>query len=415
MDLPIDYGRVGVILKGRWQLHMALANRSVIRWIPVSLLGLAVAFSLFGDMAMYTILPTYYVELGLTPLQVGLVLSVNRWIRLLTNRIAGGVLRQGNTKLFLTIALLLGSGLSVIYAITPPFWILLIARVLWGACWSFIRHAGVMSSLSLGPRENSGRVMGTFQGLVQIGFIAGTLSGGFLFDLIGFSRTFVVMCLISIVSIPFELAGLRRHREAMSGKPAEHGDPKGGGVSIFLSVKGFIVACVGSGLIMSTLGYVLKSELGESISIGTAIIGISTLNGVLLALRNAILSVGAVFAGIILDRTKRGPVERTAFALAALILGAAAFLMRSAYIIPLIVLFFVISTFLRVALISGAGIRGPKVYATFVSASDLGAATGPLLGWIGIDAARDPKTIFLAGFVLYLVALILPAREVGRQ
>ena len=72
------------------------------------------------------------------------------------------------------------------------------------------------------------------------------------------------------------------------------------------------------------------------------------------------------------------------------------------------------STVSRIALISRAGISGSRAYAKFVSASDLGAAAGPLLGWIGIDAARDPKTIFLGGFILYAIAMLLPATPRSR-
>ena len=62
---------------------------------PVLFVALAVAVSLLGDQALYAILPTYYTELGLLPYQVGLLLSANRWIRLLTNQLA--VLPAGDT------------------------------------------------------------------------------------------------------------------------------------------------------------------------------------------------------------------------------------------------------------------------------------------------------------------------------
>ena len=386
----------------------SLSASADINWIPIVLLSLSVAFSLFGDMAMYAIVPTYYVELGLSPFQVGLVLSVNRWVRLLTNPLAGNVLNQKNQKLFLSAALILGAALSALYATRPPFVVLLLARLAWGLCWSFIRHAGVMSSLSMGPGKSAGRIIGAFHGLVQIGFIAGAFSGGYLFDLLGFSKAFVIMGLISIISIPFELAGIKRHRDTGSRTINRSESPPTGHVGLYLIIKGFVVACVGSGLIMSTLGYVLRSELGNAVQIGSLIIGISTINGFMLAVRNIILSLGALFAGIALDKTKKGLVESISFTSAVIALGAVILLLKSAYIVPLIIVFFIASTMSRIALISRAGVRGSKAYAKFVSASDLGAAVGPLLGWIGIDAARDPKTILLGGLILYALAMFLP-------
>ena len=369
------------------------------------------AFSLFGDMAMYAIVPTYHTELGLTPLQVGLVLSLNRWIRLFTNPLAGRLLKPKNQTAFLAAALIVGSALSALYAASPPFVVLLFARVVWGACWSFIRHSGIMASLALGPEKRSGRIIGTYQGLVQVGFIAGTFSGGFLFDLVGFQKTFIIMCVISVISIPLELVGIRRHQVIESKVSVREERPTSERVGVPLILKGFIVACVGSGLVMSTLGYVLKSELGNTVRIGTSIIGISTLNGFLLAVRNIIASAGALLAGVAIDRTRKGLVERISFTSAALILAAAILLMDSAIVIPLVVVFFAASTVSRVALFSRAGVRGPKAFAKFVTASDLGAATGPLLGWIGIDAVSDPRTIFIAGCILYMAAMFLPVRS----
>ena len=52
---------------------------------PVTLTALLVAASLLGDGALYVVLPVLYEERGLRPMDVGLLLSANRWTRLLTN------------------------------------------------------------------------------------------------------------------------------------------------------------------------------------------------------------------------------------------------------------------------------------------------------------------------------------------
>ena len=54
----------------------------------VVFIALATAFSLLGDQMLYSVLPTHYAEIGLMPYQVGLILSVNRWVRLITNTLA---------------------------------------------------------------------------------------------------------------------------------------------------------------------------------------------------------------------------------------------------------------------------------------------------------------------------------------
>ena len=51
----------------------------------VVLVGSATAFSLLGDQMLYSVLPTYYTELGLLPIQVGILLAANRFVRIFIN------------------------------------------------------------------------------------------------------------------------------------------------------------------------------------------------------------------------------------------------------------------------------------------------------------------------------------------
>jgi Na+/melibiose symporter-like transporter len=52
-------------------------------------LGLGTAFSLFGDTTMYAVLPTHTAEAGITLVMVGILLGVNRAVRLVFNGVAG--------------------------------------------------------------------------------------------------------------------------------------------------------------------------------------------------------------------------------------------------------------------------------------------------------------------------------------
>lgn len=85
---------------------------------------MATAFSLLGDQFLYAVLPTYYEELGLLPYQVGLLLSLNRWIRILTNHIAERLTRTWSPTWLLGICLALGALLTVVYGTVSLFPIL---------------------------------------------------------------------------------------------------------------------------------------------------------------------------------------------------------------------------------------------------------------------------------------------------
>ena len=96
------------------------------------LIGLATAFSLLGDQVLYSVLPVYYADLGITPVQVGILLSANRWVRLVTNELAHRTAGHRGQRVLFAGALLLGSITTFCYAATSLFSLLLVARLAWG-------------------------------------------------------------------------------------------------------------------------------------------------------------------------------------------------------------------------------------------------------------------------------------------
>ena len=81
-------------------------------------LGLGTALSLMGDATLYTVLPTHTEDAGVTLAGVGILLGVNRAVRLFTNGPAGLAYdRVPRRRLFLP-ALFLGAFSTAIYAAT---------------------------------------------------------------------------------------------------------------------------------------------------------------------------------------------------------------------------------------------------------------------------------------------------------
>ena len=75
----------------------------------IVLIGTATAFSLLGDQALYSVLPVYFETLGLAPIEVGIILSANRWIRLLTNHFAHRMTQRFRSDFLFVGALLIGT------------------------------------------------------------------------------------------------------------------------------------------------------------------------------------------------------------------------------------------------------------------------------------------------------------------
>jgi predicted MFS family arabinose efflux permease len=371
---------------------------------PVILIGLAVAFSLLGDVTIYAVIPVYHEALGLGPVEVGILLSANRWVRLVTNQIARRVLERHRPRHVFAVVLLAGSVITLVYAAMPPFWLFLAARMAWGAVWSFIRHTGVMTSIGAAPRERAAGILGIYNGTVQLGFIAGTLAGAALFDLIGFPRTFVVMSLISLSGIIFDYLAFRRLPSCA--RIPRQSSATGPLRDFSMLLRSFVTTCVGVGLIISTLGFTLRQRFGDTVEIGTLVIGIATLNGLLIALHYGISSVGSPPIGMGIDRIGRRLSEIIAFSVGTVSLATAAFFADTMMLIPVVIVFFLASVACRLSLTSRAGLAGSASFSRVMTAADLGAATGPLVGWLAIERVGSVEVVFGIGAVLYAVATV---------
>lgn len=232
---------------------------------------------------------------------MGILLSANRWIRLITNHLAERITARVDTKWVMPLVLLVSALLCVIYGLEYPFPAVLGARLLWGLCWSFLRQIGIMTSVGSTVTSEAGKSVGYYTGISRIGSIAGCFIGALLFDISGYRSTFIIFGILTLLGIPLGYASQKNIQVQKPGAKPKAG--KGGnGNTALLVFFGFVVGCVGPGLVMSTLGFILKDQFGGHITTGTVMVGIATINGFLLAVRHIIGTLGAPFFGAFVDR-----------------------------------------------------------------------------------------------------------------
>lgn len=378
---------------------------------PVLLVALATAFSLLGDQTLYAVLPTYYTDLGLLPYQVGLILSVNRWIRLLTNQLAERLCRRYSLTLLLALALVLGAITTATYGSTPAFSVLLIVRVAWGLSWSFIRQAGLMTVVETSAEGSIGRMMGYYNGISRTGSVGGNLLGAIGHDLFGFSATLIVFGCVSLLGVPLGVASRRR----APGKvvPDAITRPQVGGY-VGLMACGFVVGSVGAGLMMSTLGSILKASVGDAVTIAGVVIGVATLNGMLLTARWVTDGLTAPMLGAVSDSIGRKRAALIFFGLGTASMAGAATATGPLVMILLVLVFFACGVGATVTMMSEAGTRGSKAVAAYVTASDTGSAVGPVLGWTAFQFQLEVSSVFVMGALLYALGTVMSQRTLGK-
>ncbi len=357
----------------------------------------ATALVLPGDTMLYAVLPSHFGKLGLTPIQVGVLLSANRWVRLVSNALAERCYRHGRVAPWLVGALGMGSLLMVVYGTVRLFPVLLLARLAWGVSFSVARQAGVMTGIGASHPAAVRENMGYLRGVTALGGVVGVLLGGLGHDLIGFTAILLVFCAVSLPAMPLGLLSQRGFSPAEPMAPL----PLLGWGNLRLMACGLAAGMVGPGLVSATLGLVLKDQMGGALSLGGLTLGVATLTGAVMSLRWLLDGFGSPVFGAVGDRMGRERLVPLAFLLGALALLVAFLPTGLAGILAGVLVLFICSTFLGVLLASWAGLLGGRAMAAFLTAMDFGSGMGPLIGWSFAQAGIAPKWILLLGAAVY--------------
>ena len=188
-------------------------------------LGVATLLSLPGDLTLYAVLPAYAPALGLGLGAVGLLLSVNRIVRLVSNP-AVGLLTDcwGRRGLFLG-GMALGALATLSYALFGRVLILfLLGRVLWGIAWSLIAVAGNCMVIDVTEASDRGHRLGLLHAFTSAGHALNPLLGGIVAGYLGFEVALAACAgltaagfVIALVALPETVPAAQRRRNGPPG------------------------------------------------------------------------------------------------------------------------------------------------------------------------------------------------------
>ncbi len=165
--------------------------------------GSLVAGVFFGGVAggvAYPTLPTLGDVLGITPLVVGLILSLNRFTRLVLNTPAGQVLDRVGTRRPMILGFVLQGLVPFGYVLglhadrlpVGSATVFLGSRAVWGVGSAFV-FVGAFSTIThVTTSANRGKWIGYMRGGQSLGFPAGLVVGGVLTDAYSYEVAFSV-------------------------------------------------------------------------------------------------------------------------------------------------------------------------------------------------------------------------------
>ncbi|MFS0559915.1 MFS transporter [Terribacillus sp. 179-K 1B1 HS] len=379
-------------------------------------IALITAIALLGDALFIIVLPLQWQEFGLISIwQVGLLLSINRFIRLPINPLVGMFYQRFQLKTGILISLIIAVFTTASYGFFKEFWLLFTMRALWGVAWSFLRIGGYLTVIETTTEANHGKNVGLYNGLWGLGGLVGMLAGGILVDQSSIS--------IKMVTTLFSLVGLITIPAVIHLVPSTKNNPKQTQAKVtvkewinsyitLILITGTVMGFIVFGLFASTLSRLIEDTYHAEWTVLHITIGAATLTGFIQALRWAWDPFIAPKIGNIIDKRKI-PAHVILFPLLAggIIISALVSFKTVGVLIILLLFFQMIST-LFVTITDSLAIKAAaksdkvKVMTAYTIVIDVGAALGPLLAFIVLDMYSLNSIYYLSGIIMICLGIV---------
>ncbi|WP_397538112.1 MFS transporter [Rummeliibacillus pycnus] len=382
-------------------------------------IALITAICLAGDSMLYIVLPTHWRSVGLTSLmQVGIILSVNRFVRLPLNPLIGYIYKKVSFRNLILFAVLL-SGLTTLgygFVKDYPIWILL--RSIWGLAWSLFKLGAYLLVLEYSTDANRGNLMGTYNGLYRLGSLFGMLLGGLLADLFGMKLIALILGSMVFLSIPLVFKYLPKTIQTEQGikPPAQTWftwlKPFHNKMFLKILITAFLLSMLLDGMLTATLSHIIEGKFTNQIHLFGFMVGAATLSGVMQALRWGITPFLTPKIGSIFDRAKQKNMVLVLF-----LVNASIFLFLIPFPLKLVLWLPVLLAHLLVASVITTVLDGVSTdYASnmtnrlllmtiYTIVLDLGAALGPVIGY-RLEQQLGLSNLFWLASAICLILMI---------
>ncbi|MEZ4767709.1 MAG: MFS transporter [Caldilineales bacterium] len=394
-------------------------------WHVMTPVGLALALSLLGDATLYTVLPTHTAQAGIALASVGIILSVNRAVRLLLNTPVGLAYDRWPRRRIFVPAAAVGVLSTVLCALSPGFWLLLLGRLLWGLAWSGMWVGTQAIALDVAGPGQRGRLMGVANAWYFLGGALSFFIGGYLTDRLGYRETLWAGAAISAVGLLAAFLFLPETRPAGAATrgPLHWRVPRwsslkphlGTGGWAALYAQGILRFCL-AGVATATLALFVEQSPGTEVSLAGVTVGAATLTGLLLAIRPLLSLVTAPSAGRLSDIHGRWPLLNWGG-----VLGGVSFLVLMTGGLLALLVNGVLSALSMAILgpvssglvgdVSPPAMQGRNL-GWLANAGDLGSALGPLVAYALLPVVSlNALYLLCAGLMISILAASLAGRR----
>lgn len=383
---------------------------------PLSILvtSLAVAAALLGDAMLYVVMPARPELWHLTIVQVGILLSANRLVRLFTNPLSSIFVENYGIYTPFRISLLASLGVLVAYAFSKNFILLLFARLMWGACWSVLRLVSQWIASDRSTEANLGFNLSSNASIIRVGSIGGAVFGGALSDYLGYEFAFMIFGVFTLISLMIWI-NKSAYKE---GWPSNYDGKQSTGFSrvlrdprvLILSVASMITGLVFSGLIGATLGHFLRHKYGLEYNFISITVGVATATGLALGLKSFAEVFAGPYGGYVSDkygRFKTLVLSSGIFSITLVMLG---FTDNFFLTFSILILVFITGVIMMMQLLTLVGVVAhtksrSQVFSVYNTFQDFGSALGPLIGLSLMPVNLLPSLYTFSAITLFLLIM----------
>ena len=212
----------------------------------------------FGGGIIFPILPNLGVILGISPVMVGVILSANRFSRLLVNAPAGSLVDRIGTRVPFVAGMVIqgvatGGYVIAVIAPGPEFWFL-VARLLWGVGSALVFATAYTIAADVSKVRSRGTSMGLIRGGILFGAPTGLVAGGIVSDLAGTVPAFLLATALAFfASLVAYLTVPETHVEQSSRSSVKPWDIDTSIPALMAGAINFTVMFVYFGVVFSTL------------------------------------------------------------------------------------------------------------------------------------------------------------------
>ncbi|MEM7130522.1 MAG: MFS transporter [Chloroflexota bacterium] len=168
-------------------------------WFPTVISAIVLALAGLGDTLLYPTLPLYATQLGVPLIWIGVLLSINKLIRLGGNHALALTISRLGYRRVATLGILLASASTLAYGMNPPLWLWLISRMAWGMAFAALRLCALGYATET---KQQGFHLGLSKGIKELGPMCALFIGPMLITHFNVHVTFQIFGAVTALALP---------------------------------------------------------------------------------------------------------------------------------------------------------------------------------------------------------------------